>query len=116
MKKGNRILINNQLFMDNVERYRNVCLGYSIQAQRIMHFIQNPNNCNKQSLEKAIVIMKTILLELKRMERGRRVYLNHIFNHLYCKMKIHIHAKRLQKVIADTDELINGGVKNESQH
>lgn len=31
------VKVNNFLFMDNQERFENVCLGYSIQAERLMN-------------------------------------------------------------------------------
>ena len=35
-----QVKVNNYLFMDNQERFENVCLGYSIQAERLMKVIQ----------------------------------------------------------------------------
>ena len=34
------VKVNNFLFMDNQERFENVCLGYSIQAERLMNIVQ----------------------------------------------------------------------------
>ena len=34
------VKVNNFLFMDNQERFENVCLGYSIQAERLMNIVK----------------------------------------------------------------------------
>ena len=34
------VKVNNFPFMDNQERFENVCLGYSIQAERLMNIVQ----------------------------------------------------------------------------
>ena len=64
------VKVNNFLFMDNQERFENVCLGYSIQAERLMKVIQK-NTAGKitkdwvtperkMTIEQSSVIMETI--------------------------------------------------------
>ena len=64
------VKVNNFLFMDNQERFENVCLGYSIQAERLMKVIQKDTDGKitkdwvtperKMTIEQSSVIMETI--------------------------------------------------------
>lgn len=66
-----QVKVNNYLFMDNQERFENVCLGYSIQAERLMNIVQQNTTGTitkdwvtperKTAIEQSSVIMESRL-------------------------------------------------------
>ena len=72
--------------MDNQERFENVCLGYSIQAERL------------------------------KLKQASGKYHKHIKNSVYCQQLLRPYISKLQKIIAEVDALIGTGDKHEQEH
>jgi hypothetical protein len=98
------IKVNNALTMDNSERFRNVFLGYSIQATRIIFIVRQQNTTmTKEQIDGALAIMKKIQGALQRLKSMRSAYDKHLNNNVYCKMAMKPYADNLKKIIAETD-------------
>ncbi len=75
------VKVNNFLFMDNQERFENVCLGYSIQAERLMNIVQQSTAGTitkdwvtperKTAIEQSSVLMEMIQLQAFETERSK---------------------------------------------
>ena len=82
------VKVNNFLFMDNQERFENVCLGYSIQAERLMNIVkQNTAGTitkdwvtpeRKTAIEQSSVLMEMIQLQLLKLKEASGKYQKHI--------------------------------------
>lgn len=121
-----QVKVNNYLFMDNQERFENVCLGYSIQAERLMKVIQK-NTAGKitkdwvtperkMTIEQSLVIMETIQFQLLKLKQASGKYHKHIKNSVYCQQLLRPYISKLQKIIAEVDALIGTGDKHEREH
>lgn len=113
------VKVNNFLFMDNQERFENVCLGYSIQAERLMKVIQKDTDGKitkdwvtperKMTIEQSSVIMETIQFQLLKLKKASGKYHKHIKNSVYCQQLLRPYISKLQKIIAEVDTLIGTG-------
>ena len=114
-----QVKVNNYLFMDNQERFENVCLGYSIQAERLMKVIQKDTAGKitkdwvtperKITIEQSSVIMEAIQFQLLKLKQASRKYQKHIKNSVYCQQLLRPYISKLQKIIAEVDALIGTG-------
>lgn len=120
------VKVNNFLFMDNQERFENVCLGYSIQAERLMNIVQQNTTGTitkdwvtperKTAIEQSSVIMETIQFQLLKLKQASGKYQKHIKNSVYCQQLLRPYISKLQKIIAEVDALIGTGDKHEQEH
>lgn len=120
------VKVNNFLFMDNQERFENVCLGYSIQAERLMKVIQKDTAGKitkdwvtperKMTIEQSSVIMETIQFQLLKLKQASGKYQKHIKNSVYCQQLLRPYISKLHKIIAEVDALIGTGDKHEREH
>lgn len=120
------VKVNNFLFMDNQERFENVCLGYSIQAERLMNIVQQNTTGTitkdwvtperKTAIEQSSVIMETIQFQLLKLKQASGKYHKHIKNSVYCQQLLRPYISKLQKIIAEVDALIGTGDKHEQEH
>lgn len=106
----NKTKINNHLDMDNNERFKNVCIGFSIQCGRIMNFINQENNQQLDLVNQGLVILKRIQNSLLELQKLDKKYKNHLNNNFWCMTVMKPYAKTLEQVIADVDVLVKGGV------
>lgn len=114
-----QVKVNNYLFMDNQERFENVCLGYSIQAERLMKVIQKDTAGKitkdwvtperKITIEQSSIIMEAIQFQLLKLKQASRKYQKHIKNSVYCQQLLRPYISKLQKIIAEVDALIGTG-------
>ena len=121
-----QVKVNNYFFMDNQERFENVCLGYSIQAERLMKVIQKDTAGKitkdwvtperKITIEQSSVIMETIQFQLMKLKQASGKYQKHIKNSVYCQQLLRPYISKLQKIIAEVDALIGTGDKHEREH
>lgn len=120
------VKVNNFLFMDNQERFENVCLGYSIQAERLMNIVQQNTTGTitkdwvtperKTAIEQSSVLMEMIQLQLLKLQEASGKYQKHIKNSVYCQQLLRPYISKLQKIIAEVDALIGTGDKHEQEH
>lgn len=120
------VKVNNFLFMDNQERFENVCLGYSIQAERLMNIVQQNTTGTitkdwvtperKTAIEQSSIIMETIQFQLLKLKQASGKYQKHIKNSVYCQQLLRPYISKLQKIIAEVDALIGTGDKHEQEH
>lgn len=113
------VKVNNFLFMDNQERFENVCLGYSIQAERLMNIVQQNTTGTitkdwvtperKTAIEQSSVLMEMIQLQLLKLQEASGKYQKHIKNSVYCQQLLRPYISKLQKIIAEVDALIGTG-------
>lgn len=121
----NQVKVNNYLSMNNQERFKNVCLGYSIQAERLLKKLQEYTDGNitkewvseerKSAVEHISSLMRKIQLELMKLEDIQKKYNRHIHNSIYCKFAMEPYVKQLEKIITETDALVKG-VADERKH
>lgn len=106
------MVVRNDLQMNNEQRFINIALGYSIQADRIIEFVQKIAKDKKllETSEKEIKtaenLMKRIRKEVSMIEKMRGFYVAHIDNQLLVKFMMQIPAMQLEAVINETDELL----------
>ena len=117
---GEKVKVNNRLDMDNSERIKNVLLGYSIQADRLVIYMKSlvtADDPDKQAkANKATELMKTIQRELLWIAALQPDYEKNLKNDLWnmskkslwCMRKLKKTVKTLEGVIEDTDGLIRG--------
>ena len=120
------VKVNNFLFMDNQERFENVCFGYSIQAERLMNIVQQNTAGTitkdwvtperKTAIEQSSVLMEMIQLQLLKLKEASGKYQKHIKNSVYCQQLLRPYISKLQKIIAEVDALIGTGDKHEQEH
>lgn len=120
------VKVNNFLFMDNQERFENVCLGYSIQAERLMNIVQQNTTGTitkdwvtperKTAIEQSSVLMEMIQLQLLKLQEASGKYQKHIKNSVYCQQLLRPYISKLRKIIAEVDALIGTGDKHEREH
>lgn len=110
------VKVNNFLFMDNQERFENVCLGYSIQAERLMNIVQQSTAGTitkdwvtperKTAIEQSSVLMEMIQLQLLKLKEANGKYQKHIKNSIYCQQLlrsyISINAEQQQTAVDDS--------------
>lgn len=119
--------VNNFLFMDNQERFENVCLGYSIQAERLMNIVQQSTAGTitkdwvtperKTAIEQSSVLMEMIQLQLLKLKEANGKYQKHIKNSIYCQQLLRSYISKLQKIITEVDALVGtGGTQYEREH
>ena len=121
MKKP--VKVKNFLFMDNQERFKNVCLGYSIQAERLMNIVQKNTAGEitkdwvtyerKVSIEQSSVIIEKIQLQLMKLKEERGKYQKHIKNSVYCQQLLRPYIRDLEKIITEIDTLVGTWDKHE---
>lgn len=121
----NQVKVNNYLSMNNQERFKNVCLGYSIQAERLLKKLQEYTDGNitkewvseerKSAVENISSLMRKIQLELIKLEDIQKKYNRHIHNSIYCKFAMEPYVKQLEKIIIETDALVKGAA-DERKH
>ena len=121
MKKP--VKVKNFLFMDNQERFKNVCLGYSIQAERLMNIVQKNTAGEitkdwvtyerKVSIEQSSVIIEKIQLQLMKLKEERGKYQKHIKNSVYCQQLLRPYIRGLEKIITEIDTLVGTWDKHE---
>lgn len=120
------VKVNNFLFMDNQERFENVCLGYSIQAERLMNIVQQNTAGTitkdwvtperKTAIEQSSVLMEMIQLQLLKLKEASGKYQKHIKNSVYCQQLLRPYISKLQKIIAEVDALVGTGGQHEREH
>lgn len=120
------VKVNNFLFMDNQERFENVCLGYSIQAERLMNIVQQNTTGTitkdwvtperKTAIEQSSVLMEMIQLQLLKLKEASGKYQKHIKNSVYCQQLLRPYISKLQKIIAEVDALVGTGGQHEREH
>lgn len=113
------VKVNNFLFMDNQERFENVCLGYSIQAERLMNIVQQSTAGTitkdwvtperKTAIEQSSVLMEMIQLQLLKLKEANGKYQKHIKNSIYCQQLLRSYISKLQKIITEVDALVGTG-------
>jgi hypothetical protein len=96
--------------MNNFERFKNVFLGYSIQANRISGIMAQQETVTKNQLDHALAIMKKIQTGLQELQSMKSAYDKHLNSNVYCKMAIKPYADKLKKIIAETDAFVKEGV------
>lgn len=101
-----KIKIQNQITMDNHERFKNVALGYSIQTSRLMKFVQG--NVQLEQVKIAKGIMVKIQKKLLKLEKDKKKYDKHLTDSVYCKMKMQPYATALESIIKQVDDLLKG--------
>lgn len=121
----NQVKVNNYFSMNNQERFKNVCLGYSIQAERLLKKLQEYTDGNitkewvseerKSAVEHISSLMRKIQIELIKLEDMQKKYSRHIHNSIYCKSAMKPYVKQLEKIIAETDALVKGAA-DERKH
>lgn len=121
-----QVKVNNYLFMDNQERFENVCLGYSIQAERLMNIVQQNTAGTitkdwvtperKTAIEQSSVLMEMIQLQLLKLKEASRKYQKHIKNSIYCQQLLRPYISKLQKIIVEVDALVGTGGQHEREH
>ena len=120
------VKVNNFLFMDNQERFENVCLGYSIQAERLMNIVQQ-NTAGiitkdwvtperKTVIEQSSVLKEMIQLQLLKLKEASGKYQKHNKNSVYCQQLLRPYISKLQKIIAEVDKLVGTGGQHEREH
>lgn len=126
MKANNKSLktkVNNQLFMDNQERYKNVAMGYMIQVERLWAvYGKGLENNLKQNFEliksssvltdrfnQAAALMKKIQQILVGLQNKSDKYNKHLNNVVYCKSMMVPYVRKLNAIIAETDLLVKAG-------
>lgn len=107
--------VNNRLNMENQERFKNVCLGYTIQANRLMHFAKELQQNQVDQAKEATEILKKIQQNLVEIAAKQKKYEQHLNNSVYCKKMMQPYAKELEQIIAEVDALVKGG-KDEPKH
>lgn len=120
------VKVNNFLFMDNQERFENVCLGYSIQAERLMNIVQQNTTGTitkdwvtperKTAIEQSSVLMEMIQLQLLKLKEASGKYQKHIKNSVYCQQLLRPYISKLQKIITEVDALVGTGGQHEREH
>lgn len=120
------VKVNNFLFMDNQERFENVCLGYSIQAERLMNIVQQNTTGTitkdwvtperKTAIEQSSVLMEMIQLQLLKLQEASGKYQKHIKNSVYCQQLLRPYISKLQKIITEVDALVGTGGQHEREH
>lgn len=120
------VKVNNFLFMDNQERFENVCLGYSIQAERLMNIVQQSTAGTitkdwvtpdrKMNIDQSTVLLETIQFQLLKLKQASGKYQKHIKNSVYCQQLLRPYISKLRKIIAEVDALIGTGDKHEREH
>ena len=121
-----QVKVNNFLFMDNQERFENVCFGYSIQAERLMNIVQQNTAGTitkdwvtperKTAIEQSSVLMEMIQLQLLKLKEASRKYQKHIKNSIYCQQLLRPYISKLQKIIVEVDALVGTGGQHEREH
>lgn len=121
----NQVKVNNYLSMNNQERFKNVCLGYSIQAERLLKKLQEytagdiskewVSEERKSAIEHISSLMRKVQTELIKLEDMQKKYNRHIHNSICCKSAMKPYVKHLEQIIAETDALVKG-VANERKH
>lgn len=120
------VKVNNFLFMDNQEWFENVCLGYSIQAERLMNIVQQNTTGTitkdwvtperKTAIEQSSVLMEMIQLQLLKLQEASGKYQKHIKNSVYCQQLLRPYISKLQKIITEVDALVGTGGQHEREH
>lgn len=120
------VKVNNFLFMDNQERFENVYLGYSIQAERLMNIMkQNIAGTitkdwvtpkRKTVIDQGSVLVEMIQIQLLKLEEASGKYQKHIKNSVYCQQLLRPYINKLQKIIAEVDALVGTGGQHEREH
>lgn len=110
----NKVQVQNQLVMNNQERFENVCFGYSIQAERLMKIVQLAISRKVTSetlniVNPAYEAMKKVQRNLQGLENLYKKYNKHINNSIYCKTILTTYVRNLEKIIEETDALMKGG-------
>ena len=121
----NQVKVNNYLSMNNQERFKNVCLGYSIQAERLLKKLQEYtagdiskewiSEERKSAIEHISSLMRKVQTELIKLEDMQKKYNRHIHNSIYCKSVMKPYVKHLEQIIAETDALVKGAA-DERKH
>lgn len=126
MKANNKSLktkVNNQLFMDNQERYKNVAMGYMIQVERLWAvYGKGLENNLKENFEliksssvltdrfnQAVALIKKIQQILVDLQSELDKYNKHLNNVVYCKTMMIPYVRKLNAIIAETDLLVKVG-------
>lgn len=126
MKANNKSLktkVNNQSFMDNQERYKNVAMGYMIQVERLWAvYGKGLENNLKENFEliksssvltdrfnQAATLMKEIQQILVDLQNKSDKYNKHLNNAVYCKTMMVPYVRKLNEIIAETDLLVKVG-------
>lgn len=102
----NKIRVQNQITMDNHERFKNVALGYSIQTSRLMKFVQG--NVQLEQVKIAKGIMVKIQKKLLKLESDKKKYDKHLTDSVYCKVKMQPYVTALESIIKQVDDLVKG--------
>lgn len=108
VKRMEKVKINNRLDMNNTERFRNICIGFSIQCGRIMNFINQDNNHQFDLVNKGLAILKQIQANLLKLQKYEKKYNKHLNNNAYCVIAMKPYIRALEQVIADVDALVKG--------
>ena len=102
------VKIKNQICMENHERFKNIFLGFSIQASRLNHILLNTDQYQHDQIKQIYDIMKKIQTSVLGMGADKEKYDNYLNNSVYCKIMMRGYAKKLEMIIADTDALLKG--------
>lgn len=81
----NKIRVQNQITMDNHERFKNVVLGYSIQISRLIKFVQGDVQLEQVKIANGLVVK--IQKKLTKLVSDKKKYDKHLIDSTYCMVK-----------------------------
>ncbi len=93
--------VQNQLAMDNHERFKNIAFGFSIQASRLLSLVQSSQDVKQ--VTKAKNIMLKIQKQLIMLEKCKKHYDKHLSDSKYCKFRMQPFKMALDSIIKSVD-------------
>lgn len=111
-KDNKSVIIQNHCDMDNHKRITNIVLGYQIQANRLMNYVQEAaskkeENINiKKVIDTSLETMKKIQRILQEIAQKSDKYYKHISSNIYCRRMMKTYAKQLSNIISEVNILL----------
>lgn len=107
-----KMKIQNQINMDNHERFKNIALGYSIQASRLSHYLIS-GNLQLEQVREVYIIMVKIQGKLIKLGKVKKQYDEHLNDSLYCKIRMQPYAMALETITESVNRLacVKAGVQ-----
>lgn len=107
-KAAKKVKVNNMLDMDNFERFKNVIIGYSIQAERILGAMIAQGTVTMEQNGQALKIMQKIKKNMLKLQSMKDNYDKHLTNNVYCKLAVKPYVDDLKMITAETDTFVKG--------
>lgn len=95
---------------ENTERFKDLCIGYVIQAQRLMKLVGSITIGQAEQLNRATEVMKDIQHNLLKLQELETEYNNHCSNDAYCRKALKPYSDDLKMIMEKTDVIIKGDV------